>query len=561
MAAPGPSPGSKRGPMDDGGEGGAQVGLLEKRRRTSTDVNPSGPSRVVHVRGLPDGVTAADLSAALARFGTIVYVLLMSRMRQALVEFQTVEMAGACVQMALATPIFVNGCKCIFGFSKSQEIERADVMDTRHQGPAAPPNKVLLFTILNALHDITVDIIHTICVSLSQPLRIVMIRKNGVQALVEFATVEDATKVKDTLHGSSIYTGCCDLRIEYSKAERVNVRRNSRETRDFTEAGRALGEYDPNAYDPSQHRQMSGPQDSYGGGAGGYGGYGHQDPYGGGYGGSMGRGGPPAHHGGGYGGYGGAPGGYGGGGPGGYGGPPGPGGYGGRGGYSGGAGRGGPPQGRGGGFGGGGQTPLVMIYGLSPRLNCQHIFNIVCVYGNVDRVKLIISRPGMAMVQMSEPAAAGVVVSNLNGAEVFGSALELKFSKQHEIRGMSRETIVDGSPAQVEYTQSPMNRFPRDGGTGRNRITPPSKVLHFFNAPLGTPEETLRQLFDSNGLKPPATIAKFQKEGARIDSGLMTFNSVPEALDALAVLNHTDMSSPTGGACTFKLCFSADRQH
>ncbi|KAK8774294.1 hypothetical protein V5799_011172 [Amblyomma americanum] len=48
------------------------------------------------------------------------------------------------------------------------------------------PNHVLLMTILNPAYPITVDVIHTICTPSGKVLRIVIFKKNGVQAMVEY---------------------------------------------------------------------------------------------------------------------------------------------------------------------------------------------------------------------------------------------------------------------------------------------------------------------------------------------------------------------------------------
>ncbi|GLV42565.1 smooth [Carabus blaptoides fortunei] len=45
------------------------------------------------------------------------------------------------------------------------------------------PNHVLLFTIINPMYPITVEVLHTICQSSGQVLRIVIFKKNGVQAM------------------------------------------------------------------------------------------------------------------------------------------------------------------------------------------------------------------------------------------------------------------------------------------------------------------------------------------------------------------------------------------
>ncbi|KAH8027564.1 hypothetical protein HPB51_007114 [Rhipicephalus microplus] len=48
------------------------------------------------------------------------------------------------------------------------------------------PNHVLLMTILNPAYPITVDVIHTICTPSGKVMRIVIFKKNGVQAMVEY---------------------------------------------------------------------------------------------------------------------------------------------------------------------------------------------------------------------------------------------------------------------------------------------------------------------------------------------------------------------------------------
>uniref|UniRef100_A0A182YCC6 PTBP1-like RNA recognition motif 2 domain-containing protein n=1 Tax=Anopheles stephensi TaxID=30069 RepID=A0A182YCC6_ANOST len=74
---------------------------------------------------------------------------------------------------------------------------------------------------------------HTICQPNGQVQRIVIFKKNGVQAMVEypfpndnsvsivrsdtFDSIESATRAKDSLNGCDIYSGCCTLKIDYAK--------------------------------------------------------------------------------------------------------------------------------------------------------------------------------------------------------------------------------------------------------------------------------------------------------------------------------------------------------
>lgn len=56
----------------------------------------------------------------------------------------------------------------------------------------------------------------TICSAYGQVLRIVIFKKNGVQAMIEFENVECATRAKQSLNGADIYSGCCTLKIEFA---------------------------------------------------------------------------------------------------------------------------------------------------------------------------------------------------------------------------------------------------------------------------------------------------------------------------------------------------------
>jgi hypothetical protein len=60
------------------------------------------------------------------------------------------------------------------------------------------------------------------------------IRNTGVQAMVEFRDLETAIRARKELHGCDIYSGCCTIKMEYAKTERLNVRQNDEKTWDFT---------------------------------------------------------------------------------------------------------------------------------------------------------------------------------------------------------------------------------------------------------------------------------------------------------------------------------------
>lgn len=96
------------------------------------------------------------------------------------------------------------------------------------------PNHVLLFTILNPVYPITTEVIHTICSPSGNVQRIVIFKKNGVQAMVEFDNIEAAQRAKDALQGADIYSGCCTLKIDFAKPTKLNVYKNDSESWDYT---------------------------------------------------------------------------------------------------------------------------------------------------------------------------------------------------------------------------------------------------------------------------------------------------------------------------------------
>ncbi|CAD0206008.1 unnamed protein product [Chrysodeixis includens] len=50
----------------------------------------------------------------------------------------------------------------------------------------------------------------------------------------KFESVESATRAKEALHGCDIYSGCCTLKIEFAKPERLNVFKNDQDSWDYT---------------------------------------------------------------------------------------------------------------------------------------------------------------------------------------------------------------------------------------------------------------------------------------------------------------------------------------
>ncbi|PIO60219.1 hypothetical protein TELCIR_18289, partial [Teladorsagia circumcincta] len=119
-----------------------------RRDELADPTNPE-PSLVVHVRNLNPKATEADLIEALGTFGLIAYVTVIPAQKMALVEFEDIEAARACVTFAASNLIFVAGDAALFNYSTSQNIQRLGFESEN-------PCKVLVITVYNAQYPIDV---------------------------------------------------------------------------------------------------------------------------------------------------------------------------------------------------------------------------------------------------------------------------------------------------------------------------------------------------------------------------------------------------------------------
>ncbi|XP_078001152.1 heterogeneous nuclear ribonucleoprotein L-like isoform X2 [Glandiceps talaboti] len=528
-------------------------GHATKRQRTTTDSDGRGvqsgardkfedphkppPSPVVHVRGLSDTVIEADLVEAVQHFGPISYVIMMPRKRQALIEFEDIDGAQACVNFAQQNNIIrVGNSPAYFNFSTSQRISRpGGTEDNRNT------NHILLVTVINPRYPITTDVVHTICNPFGPVQRIVIFRKNGVQTMVEFDNVDSASRAKASLNGADIYSGCCTLKIEYARPTRLNVYKNDSDTFDYTnptlgtggefatkEKGNALLE-EPRGYQmgvqvPPQPQGMGQGYNQYSNQnqmQNMHGQYGQQNQMGGqnqmgnSMMGQMGNqmGGQMGNQMGGH--------------------------------------MGNQPKG----------SPVVMVYGMdADRMNCDKLFNVLCLYGNVVKIKFMKSKPGCAMVQMGDALAVERAITNLNNVVVFDKKMQLGFSKQMMLADqMQPSDLPDGSACFKDFTQSRNNRFSSPEAASKNRIQQPAKVLHFFNAHPDSTDSTVRQqIFIENGVRDPISVKMFTSKSERSASGLVEWENVSDAIEAVICCNHVEMPNPSGRyPYTFKLCFSS----
>ncbi|XP_075916041.1 heterogeneous nuclear ribonucleoprotein L-like isoform X2 [Petromyzon marinus] len=504
---------AKRLGVNGEGNDRVQAGAMD----TFEDPHKPPPSAVVHVRGLLDTALESDLVEAVRHFGLVSYVVMIPKTRQALVEFEDPESSCSCVDYLSKGSVYVCGQPAYFNFSTSQKLWRPGV-----PGDNGNSNHVLLFTILNPIYPITTDVLYNICKPFGPLQRIVIFRKNGLQAFVEFVSVESAERANSSLNGADIYSGCCTLIVEYARATRLNVFKNDSETWDFTNPGL---KQEGNAVMPAKQTSLLGEHPkahACGGGDCG----GHQQPS------------PPGVD----------------------------------------YGSGGDGMGGGGGMGMGGMGNLggtqgqhvqammnqqadnkvLIVYDLdAERFNCDRVFNILCLFGDVEKVKFLKSKPGAAMVEMGDQYAVHRAVFHLNMSQIFGNKINLCVSRQRSIVPGQAFELPDGTDSYRDYTGSRNHRYADSEKAAKNRNQRPTAVLHFFNAPTDITAEMFAQLCDEMSIARPRSFKVFSGKTDRSVSGLMEWETKNDAMEALACINHHPLKNANVPYLyTLKLCFS-----
>ncbi|KAK4468006.1 hypothetical protein MN116_008186 [Schistosoma mekongi] len=565
------------------------TGTVPASLQLATDISylvTNHPSCTIVVADIPEGCTERDLIGLFSRYGQIKNAKLVCSGRAALVEFCEISPPTRLVHMAKINPFCVGPNRVRLEFS-SETITPS--IDRKHQPQTSVvdnngPTRILHLDISNAEYPITVDVIKAICSPHGNILRTFIGKKNvdrSLEALVEFENVEEARAAKEQLDGADIYSGCCNLTVAYSPLQRVHVTQNDSESWDFTgPSGNLEGPLNnsntqrtllgpvappsnsavapailpppaPGAFPqvsplyPAQPYPPSQPTMGYYGMgplippvcnvtpgtpfASPYSGYWQPNaipaagiqsfrpqtgftppsqiiilptP-------------PPTH------------------------------------------------QVNASGIGIGHSTSnlsittpaarqsdlsvfeviegvVLMVSNIPQRMNCDHLFNLLCLYGNVARIKFLKTRPGYALVQVGNPETGDLIHRYFNGVCVFGQVIQFHHSKVTELKEHENlGALSDGSPIMKNYMTDPNNRFRNQMVAAKSRILEPSRTLHFFNAPLNfSPDDICRVFADSGAIPPPRVVIFTSKAGQKTSLGLVEWDTLTEALEALILANH-----------------------
>ncbi|XP_070829480.1 polypyrimidine tract-binding protein 2-like isoform X2 [Chaetodon trifascialis] len=456
-------------------------------------LDESPPSRVLHIRKLPNEVSETEVIALGLPFGKVTNILMLKGKNQAFLELGTEEAAITMVNYYTAVTPQVRNTPVFIQYSNHKELKTDSALNQRAQAVlqavsavqdgsspssdpgvldlAPPPSPVLRIIIDNMFYPVTLDVLQQIFSKFGTVMKIITFTKNNqFQALLQFSDPVNAQQAKLSLDGQNIYNSCCTLRIDFSKLVNLNVKYNNDKSRDYTRPDLPTGDGESASKDHSLLGAIS-PLSAAAAAAA-----------------AAGR---VA-------------------------------------------------------LSGSGVSGVLLASNLNEEMvTPQSLFTLFGVYGDVQRVKILYNKKDSALIQLSDGNQAQLAMSHLNGQKVFGKVMRVTLSK-HQTVALPREGL-DDQLLTKDFSGSPLHRFKKPGSKNFQNIFPPSATLHLSNIRDGVGEDDLRLLFSNSG----GTVKAFKFFQDRKMS-LIQMSSVEEAIQALMDLHNYDM----GGNHHLKVSFS-----
>ncbi|XP_069128041.1 polypyrimidine tract-binding protein 3-like isoform X7 [Argopecten irradians] len=475
-------------------------------------------SRVIHVRGIPENATEAEIVQLGIPFGKVTNVLRVKK-SQAFLEMETEDSACGMIKYhSTSNTALIRGKHVFIQFSKHKQLvvdqinspqnasAKAAILAASEMSNDIPQSdntrSILRVIVEKLLYPVDVTTLHQIFSRFGFVTKIITFTKNNTfQALIQFQDSISAKTAKYSLDGQNIYNGCCTLKIDFSNLSNLNVKYNNDKSYDYTKVNQLC------AGDASVQRHAPGGMLGGVGGVGGVGGMQESLRMVGGLGGIGGMG----------------------------------------------ASNFGPgvqaqmPQLGNYSFANPALTGMAMgglqcgnsvllVSNLNEQMATPDaLFTLFGVYGDVHRVKILYNKKDNALIQMAEPFQAQQALQYLDKFKVWGKQIRVAASK-HSVVQMPREGQPDAGLTK-DFTNSPLHRFKRPGSKNCLNIFPPSAVLHLSNIPPNVTEEEITDRFKEQG-----SVAAFKFFPKDRKMALIQMSSVEEAVEALINLHNVQLS-------------------
>uniref|UniRef100_A0A665W5B2 Polypyrimidine tract-binding protein 2-like n=1 Tax=Echeneis naucrates TaxID=173247 RepID=A0A665W5B2_ECHNA len=461
-------------------------------------VEEAPPSRVLHIRKLPNEASETEVIALGLPFGKVTNILTLKGKNQAFLEMGTEEAAITMVNYYTTVTPHIRNVPVFIQYSNHKEL-KTDAGNQRTQAVlqavsavqsggspssdvqealAATSSPVLRIIIDNMFYPVTLDVLQQIFSKFGTVMKIITFTKNNqFQALLQFSDPVNAQQAKLALDGQNIYNSCCTLRIDFSKLVNLNVKYNNDKSRDYTRPELPAGDGQP-SIDPTVAAAFSKDSNSLLGKI------------------------PGALN---------------------------------------------PLSAAAAAAAAAGRVALAGQTGSSGVLLVSNLNEEVSntLYGDVQRVKILYNKKDSALIQMSDANQAQLAMSHLNGQKMYGKIIRVTLSK-HQTVALPRDGLDDQGLTK-DYANSPLHRFKKPGSKNFQNIFPPSATLHLSNIPQDVTEDDLRLLFSNAG----GTVKAFKFFQDR-KMALIQMSTVEEAIQALIDLHNYNM----GGNQHLRVSFS-----
>ncbi|XP_056849119.1 polypyrimidine tract-binding protein homolog 3 isoform X1 [Raphanus sativus] len=449
-------------------------------------------SKVIHVRNVGHEISENDLLQLFQPFGVITKLVMLRAKNQALLQMQDVSSAITALQFFTTVQPTIRGRNVYIQFSSHQELTTAE---QNIHGREDEPNRILLVTVHHMLYPITVDVLHQVFSPYGFVEKIVTFQKSaGFQALIQYQAQQCAASARTSLQGRNIYDGCCQLDIQFSNLEELQVNYNNDRSRDYT---------NPNL--PSEQKGRL-PHPGYGDAGGmclnmivilclycclllihifilfavAYPQMANTSAIAAAFGGGL------------------------------------------------------PP-----GITGTNDRCTILVSNLNTdSVDEDKLFNLFSLYGNIVRIKLLRNKPDHALVQMGDGFQAELAVHFLKGAMLFGKRLEVNYSKH--------PNITPGTDSH-DYVNSNLNRFNRNAAKNYRYCCSPTKMIHLSTLPQDVTEEEVVNHVQEHGAILNTKV--FEMNGKK--QALVQFENEEEAAEALVCKHATSL-----GGSIIRISFS-----
>uniref|UniRef100_A0A4W5LWY3 Polypyrimidine tract binding protein 2a n=1 Tax=Hucho hucho TaxID=62062 RepID=A0A4W5LWY3_9TELE len=486
---------------------GTSNGSDSKKLRVE-DRMEAPPSRVLHIRKLPNETSETEVIALGLPFGKVTNILTLKGKNQAFLELGTEEAAITMVNYYSTVTPHVRNVPVFIQYSNHKEL-KTDAGNQRAQAVlqavsavqgggtptsgsdlalTAASSPVLRIIIDNMFYPVTLDVLQQIFSKFGTVMKIITFTKNNqFQALLQFNDPSTAQQAKIALDGQNIYNSCCTLRIDYSKLVNLNVKYNNDKSRDYTRPELPAGDGQP-AMDPNMAAAFQGKDSNSLLGKipgrslsfpfsfflmsslGALGGWGALSPL----------------------------------------------------------------NAAAAAAAAAGRVALSGHSGSSGVLLASNLNEEVRVYGDTQRVKILYNKKDSALIQMADASQAQLAMSHLNGQKMYGKVIRVALSKHTSVQ-LPRDGLDDQGLTK-DFTNSPLHRFKKPGSKNFQNIFPPSTTLHLSNIPTDVTEEDLRLLFSNAG----GTVNAF-KFFQDHKMALLQMSTVEEAIQGLIDLHNYNM--------------------